>query len=54
MDQVETAVLELIEMGVCVLVGVLVTNGNAGEVAVGDDTRTVNVGEDDDVASAMI
>jgi len=53
-DQVEIAVLELIEMGVCMLVGVLVTNGNAGGVAVGDDTRTVNMGEAGDVAFAMI
>jgi len=53
-DPVETAALELIERGVCVLVGVLVTKGNAGGVTVGDDTRTVNVGENGDVGSAMI
>lgn len=54
MDQVETAVLELIERGVCVLVGVLVPNGNAGGVAVGDNARAGNVGEDEIVASALI
>ena len=43
---VETLVLELVEIGVCVLVGVLVAGG--------DDARAGNVGEDDNVTSALI
>ena len=52
--QVETLVPELAEIGVGVWVGVLVTNGNADGGAVGDDARTGNVREDDNVASALI
>lgn len=52
--QVETLVLELIEIGVCVLAGVLVATGNAEGLAVGDDARAGNVGEDDNVASVLI
>ena len=52
--QVETLVLEFIEVGVCVLVGVLVTNGNTDGVADGDNARAGNGGEDDNVASVLI
>lgn len=53
-DQVETLLLESVERGVGVLVSVLVTNGNADGVAVGDSARADNVGEDDNVASTLI
>ena len=54
MDQVATAVLELIEMGVWVGVGGSVTIGNAEGVAVGDEARAGKVGEADNVAAALI
>jgi hypothetical protein len=53
-SQVGTLALELVEIGVGVLVDVLETNGNADGVPVGDDARAGKVGEDDNVASALL
>lgn len=52
--QVEAFVLELVEMGVCVLVGVLVTNGNPDGVAMGEDASEGNAEGDDNTTSALI
>ena len=47
-------VAEWVEIGVCALVGVLVTNGKTAGVVVGDSARAGNVGDDDIVSSALI